>query len=39
MAATNIMSDVELMRDQTGTLTARPLYGIRNCSLEYLRAR
>ncbi len=33
------MSDVELMRNQAGTLTAQAADGIRNCSLEYLRAR
>ncbi len=31
--------DVELMRDQAGTLTAQAAVRIRNCSLEYLRAR
>ncbi len=32
-------SDVELVRNQAGTLTAQAAVRIRNCSLEYLRAR
>ncbi|XPE56702.1 hypothetical protein ACNKHW_00360 [Shigella flexneri] len=39
VAATDFMGNNELMRDQAGADAAQAAVGIRNSSLEYLRAR